>query len=282
MVAKSRITLLADNTAAPGLHALHGFSALVETAAGRLLFDTGPSAGALEANARILGRRLDGLDAIVLSHGHYDHTGALAFVLALNPLARLYLHPAALQPRYSRRRPGAPVRSIGMPAVCVRAVEAHGPDVHWTHRPTPALPGMTCTGPIPRIHESGPAEPVFFLDPAARIPDPLIDDQAVTLDWAGGAVALLGCTHSGLANTLAAIRSIAGPRRLGAIIGGLHTGGASLDEYDSAARLLLESGASIVAACHCTGASALDHFSQALSPHIATAPAGVGWTWEAA
>lgn len=278
---RSRITLLADNHAAPGLHALHGFSALVETAHGRLLFDTGPSAPALAENAHALGRRLDGLDAIVLSHGHYDHTGALAFILGLNPLARLFLHPAAVRPRYSRRHPGAAVRSIGMPRACIAAVDAHGAAVQWVHAPATVLPGMQCTGPIPRIHPPPATEPVFFLDPAARIPDPMADDQALALASPDGLIALLGCTHAGLANTLNALLALGQGSPLAAVIGGMHLAQADPGEHELAAGAILESGAPIVAPCHCTGDPALAHISRALHPHVFTTPASVGWTWEA-
>jgi len=70
-----QITVLKDNQATrPGLAPGHGLALLVEAAGTRVLFDTGPDETVL-ANAAALGLRLYPLDAIVLSHGHTDHTG---------------------------------------------------------------------------------------------------------------------------------------------------------------------------------------------------------------
>lgn len=76
------ITILVDNRGAPGLVTEHGLSLHIRTAGHNLLFDTGQS-DACTINSRILGLDLGEIDAIVLSHGHYDHTGGLAQVLGL-------------------------------------------------------------------------------------------------------------------------------------------------------------------------------------------------------
>ena len=92
------ITILVDNRGAPGLVTEHGLSLHIRTAGHNLLFDTGQS-DACTINSRILGLDLGEIDAIVLSHGHYDHTGGLAQVLGLARRAEMYCHPAAVSPR---------------------------------------------------------------------------------------------------------------------------------------------------------------------------------------
>ena len=81
MTEKVRITVLVENTAeSPGLLAEHGLSLWIETGSQCILFDTGQG-GALVNNADRLGISLSRVDTIILSHGHYDHTGGLADAL---------------------------------------------------------------------------------------------------------------------------------------------------------------------------------------------------------
>jgi len=88
-----RITILVDNYVRQrGLLAEHGWACWVETPTCRLLFDTGQGP-ALQPNARELGIPLETANAIVLSHGHYDHTGALGEMLNVAPAAESWVVP---------------------------------------------------------------------------------------------------------------------------------------------------------------------------------------------
>ena len=114
MSQRVRITVLVENTAqGEGLLAEHGLAYWIEYGDKRVLFDTGQGA-VLDHNAAKLNIPLDQADAIVLSHGHYDHTGGLGRMLRKTHCP-LYLHPAALEKKYSCP-PRGPVREIGMPA----------------------------------------------------------------------------------------------------------------------------------------------------------------------
>ena len=79
-----KITTLIENQ--PGqdgrLAFEHGLSLFIEFAGKRLLFDTGQT-GAFADNAEKLSIDLSQLDAVILSHGHYDHSGGLARLLPL-------------------------------------------------------------------------------------------------------------------------------------------------------------------------------------------------------
>ena len=113
----AKLTIIVDNKAAEGLLCEHGFAVWIEVAGRRLLFDTGQGA-AIAGNADMLGIDLRTADALVLSHGHYDHTGGVPLLIARAPTAEIYAHPAATGPRYSLRDGVA--KQIAMPAAALR------------------------------------------------------------------------------------------------------------------------------------------------------------------
>jgi 7,8-dihydropterin-6-yl-methyl-4-(beta-D-ribofuranosyl)aminobenzene 5'-phosphate synthase len=114
---------------AVGLLAEHGFSALVSVRRGAttttLLFDTGISPGAMVTNAGRLGADLSGIQAVILSHGHFDHTGGLAGLAGKRGTRSL---PMVLHPRvWTRRRLAVPGRDpMELPTLSKRALESEG------------------------------------------------------------------------------------------------------------------------------------------------------------
>lgn len=162
MIDHLEITVLADNyTAVPNLLAEHGLSMLIEADDRRILFDTGQGR-VLCGNADELGVVLSGLDAVVLSHGHYDHTGGLAPLLRESSPAAIIAHPAALRPKYAKAgKP--PHRSVGIPESSRQALSAFHDRIVWTQCPVEVAPDIWCTGEIPRLPGNEPADTGFFL-----------------------------------------------------------------------------------------------------------------------
>ena len=142
------ITVLADNHAAYGLDAEHGFSLWVETEGQKILFDTGQGED-MPRNAEALGIDIGAADRILLSHGHFDHTGNVPYALERAKRASLLLHPDALIDRYSIH---AAPKPIGMPEKSRVAVYASaGTRCQWVRRPRAVSAGVWITGPVPRV-----------------------------------------------------------------------------------------------------------------------------------
>ncbi|MFP4143638.1 MAG: MBL fold metallo-hydrolase [Phycisphaeraceae bacterium] len=262
-----RITTLVENTAGGrGTLGEHGLAFWIETPAGCALFDTGQTAEVLVHNARRLGADLARAEAVVLSHGHYDHTGGLAEVLRRTGDVRLRLHPAALARRFSQSATGE-VREVGMPAeLDEAALTSLAGAICWTERPAEVLPGLRVTGPIPRETDFEDTGGRFFLDAECRRPDPIEDDQALFFAGEAGTVVLLGCAHAGVVNTLRYVRRLTGAAPIQAVIGGMHLLHASGHRLEQTLQALEEFDVRQIAPGHCTGgpASALlwGHFPE--------------------
>ena len=245
------LTLLVDNyVERPGLLGEHGLSWLVQAGDQQLLFDTGQGT-ALEHNAERLGIKLDAVDAILLSHGHYDHTGGLIRVLEKSPRAPVFAHPAALEPKYARKSVDQ-FAAIGIPATAPQlasVVERLRP----TLAPAELLPGVWATGPIPRCLGSQGTERHFFLDPEGRRSDPLLDDQALFFDTRQGLVIVLGCAHAGVLCTLRYVLSVRPGSRIAAILGGMHMKQACARQRRSIVEALVQLGIGRIVPAHCSG-----------------------------
>ncbi len=268
-----KIIVLVDNSSAiPGLHAEHGLSFLVEAAGRRVLFDTG-SGEALPANVSAMRIRLAPLDALVLSHGHYDHTGGVAWLLGECMPDRVYVHPDALCPKYARREL-PPARQIGIPPSCLDALNRVRERIVWTASPAEVAPGIWCTGEIPRQHPASQPEGYFYLDPDCERPDSLADDQALIVETPRGIVVICGCTHSGVANTLNYVNCLTGRRDLYALAGGLHLHDAPAAALESAAAAIARRSIQVVAPCHCTGPTAREFLRRRLGASCPALGAG--------
>jgi len=270
-----KITVLVENSVGKqSLLSEHGLSFWIEDGEHKILFDTGQSDILLD-NARVLGINLKDTDAIVLSHGHYDHTGGLHKVLEMAPTAKVYLHPEALNPKYSRSGPGFG-HNIGMPARTVQMVhQRESSSIIQTDKPTEILPGITVTGPVKRVTDFEQVSGPFFLDAEGEEPDPLIDDQALFFESARGIVVVLGCAHAGVVNTLRYISELSGAKEFYAVMGGMHLGNASEERITKTIEALRGFKVARIGPCHCTGREAVRKISRAFPDCFFECSAGV-------
>ncbi len=275
MKTRAELTVLVDNQAGPGCAPEHGFALWIETRDRRILLDTGQGP-ALAGNALALGVDLGRTDTVVLSHGHYDHTGAVPQVVASAPEVRVHAHAGVTEPRYSIREGEA--RDIRMPAASVRALYRLPLfRMHWASGPVSLGEGLGLSGAIPRRTDFEDTGGPFYLDPEGQRPDMLDDDQALWIATDAGLVVCLGCCHSGLINTLTYLREITGESRVHAVIGGLHLGAASPKRLEKTVRALRELRPGMLAPCHCTGEAATTYLREHLECPVHTGYSGLRW-----
>jgi len=249
----TRITILVDNNVGPepGLVAEHGFAALIERARDRILFDTGQGP-ALIRNAATLGIDLSTLTSVVLSHGHYDHTGGLLHCVYKNPGVTVVAHPKALNLHFKLQKGEGAPKSIGIPHQ--RELMEHcGARFHLTEDFEEISQGVWFTGYVPRDFSHNKDGRLVIPSADGFQPDMIEDDASLLLDTRSGFVLLLGCAHAGVRNILEYVCRKAGIDRLHAVVGGTHLGFSPQSETYAAIAVLEQFDVRLLAPAHCTG-----------------------------
>jgi 7,8-dihydropterin-6-yl-methyl-4-(beta-D-ribofuranosyl)aminobenzene 5'-phosphate synthase len=214
------------------LIAEHGFSVLVTvTKAGRehrFLFDTGTSPDGVTENMRRLDIDPGSIEAIVCSHGHFDHTTGIDGLIRAVGRANM---PVLIHPHFWRRRrlvlPGRDPLEI--PTTSRRGLAEAGFDIIEEQQPSFLFDrSVLITGEVPRTtgYEPGfPAQQAWI--GGGWQPDPLVlDDQALIVSVAGkGLVVITGCGHAGVINISRYARRLTGGQPLYALLGGFHLSG---------------------------------------------------------
>ncbi len=273
MPRRLKITILSDDRSARGLEARHGLSILVEADGRLMLLDAGQGGEAV-ANAKALGIDLARLEAVALSHGHYDHCGGLLRILEAAPQATVYCHRRALDERYSQKDGLA--RPVGMPSQVREHLLGLGRrKFKRVCRSCQVLPGVWTTGAVARRRSFEQSEGGFTLDREGKTPDPIVDDLGLWIETPRGLVVVTGCAHAGIVNTVRQAKKFSVRRRLQAVIGGFHLGAAGPERLERTARELEALKPGLVVACHCTGQAAEDRLEEALGKAFRRGYAGL-------
>jgi len=251
---KAKLTILCENTVGVpfGVIGEHGFACYVETAKGNYLFDTGQGF-AIVHNAIALKKDLGAIEAIMISHGHYDHTGGLPAVLQIKGRVGVYGHPDIFVERiYSSE---GKTRYIGMQHTR-SYLESLGADFRLGDRMVEIGPGVFLTGEIPRKNqfEKGDANMIACLANGEKIqPDPLKDDISLIIDSEKGLILVLGCAHAGMINIIEYAMEKMNCDKIHAIIGGTHLGFSSEEQFDETLKVIDKYEIDLFGVSHCTG-----------------------------
>jgi 7,8-dihydropterin-6-yl-methyl-4-(beta-D-ribofuranosyl)aminobenzene 5'-phosphate synthase len=267
-----KITCVVDDRAprGSGLRAEHGASFAIEAEGRTALFDAGQSSEVLLSNMARLGFRPEAIDALVVSHAHYDHTGGLAGLLEKVQGIPLYAHPDLFTERY--RRTATSLKKVGPSSD--RAELAGRVDLRLSAEPVEVLPGVWTSGEIgDRSEPEGRSPNHFVRQGDGWAGDPYADDLSVVLEAADGLVLVCGCCHAGLLNTMAQVRSAFGSNPA-AIVGGTHLRDLDAATLDHVAQALRRCGSPRLWLGHCTGKRAFRALQEAFGDGVSLCQAG--------
>ncbi len=255
-----------------------GFAALVEVDGKRMLFDSGAHPDTVLKNARALKIDLGGIDEMVLSHNHGDHSGGIVTLrtelMKTDPKALSVAHvgQGIFIPRVNKQgkdENGAlPIRA---------AYESLGGKWVEHDKPTELFPGVWLTGPVPRPNNehnwSG------YRQMADGSEDIVQEDCALIFDTDKGLVMLTGCGHAGVVNITQYARKIVREAPFEAIIGGLHLFRADDKTIAWTVSELKPMGVRHLLGAHCTGIEATYKLRDGLGLDRKTATVAAVGSW---
>lgn len=262
------------------LHNQWGLSLLLESARGSdertVLLDFGYTGDALLNNLEMLGVDVKKINALVASHGHYDHFGGLSAFLKKYRSelpADLTLYAGGEHnfcPRHQRA--GAPDKFSEWGALDRRELAAHKVNVVLAENPTLIAGHAFSTGPIKStsFERVIPNTMVEYsmkdglgcdvakaggADRAGKIlPDEHDHEHATCFNLRGkGLIVSTSCGHRGIINAVRQAQEVSGIQKVHAVIGGFHLGPAQADYANQTVAELKKIGPDVVVPMHCSG-----------------------------
>jgi 7,8-dihydropterin-6-yl-methyl-4-(beta-D-ribofuranosyl)aminobenzene 5'-phosphate synthase len=271
--------------------AAHGLSCAITAWRGdvahTLLFDTGPDAWVFERNVDRLGFDMGSVDSMMLSHGHWDHAGAMQRALEMIQLRNggravpTYMHPGMYRSRAMRAPDGSMRALADIPSAA--ELQRNGAQVIHANQAQWILDELFfVSGEIPRVtpFETGmPGQHRRTEDGLHWEPDPLLmDERFVAVRVKGkGVIVFTACSHAGVVNVMKHARGCFPNQRLHAVMGGFHLSGSTEGIIPETVEALKEFELDLIAAAHCTGWRAVAALAAAFG--AAVAPSAVGKTY---
>ena len=262
------ITTLIENTQGEhtGLITEHGLSFLIETGKSSILFDTGRSNAFLK-NAKLLRKQLDSVDHVVLSHGHYDHSGGFQSFVQSRADRAFTLHTGQgfFAEKYARFN--ASYQYLGND-FDQEYIKEQGITHNIITGKTEIALGVWALTHFKRNHAEETIHPRFVLrEQTGWVEDRFDDEVLLVVETGKGLVMLVGCSHPGILNMLDSVQQ-AFNKPVYALLGGTHLVEADSSRTARSIQVFQEKGIEVLGINHCSGAEAINLATEHSSIHF--------------
>ena len=254
-----------------------------------MLFDTGPESAIYIRNCTNLGIPFGDVEAIAITHGHWDHMAALPDtidrIVAQGGRVTVHVNPGMFNERAVRLSDGSvvPVANVPLPA----ELERHGASVVNSGKERLLLDGhFYYSGEIPRVSafENGRQDHLCRTSPTAPwAPDPLLLDERLVVAKVRslGLIVFSSCSHAGIVNVCSHVRTLFPSLPIHAVMGGLHLGGVMERNIPATVDGLRPFDIGHIISGHCTGWRALHALATAFGDAVSQSAVGTTYTFTA-
>jgi len=277
MIEKLTVTIVVNNFLDESkFWAEHGLSLLINFSSHgiekKILLDTGQSGDILVHNLETLKANLDNLMAIVISHGHYDHTGGLLTLLrSLRRNTPVIVHPEVWGPRLNKK-PYFRTISSGLKS---SDIESAGGEVIEVANPVFLTKEILTTGTIERVEPFERNDSLLRVFNQQLLNDDILDDQSLIINLGEqGLFLVTGCCHAGIINTVKHAQKITGNSKINGIIGGLHLVDASEKRLKKTSEYLRKISPQMIIPLHCSGLEESFYLRQMVGDNVKFLGAG--------